>query len=340
MKEASFYQKLDNKAVRCNLCPHNCLISAGKSGICGARKNIDGILYTLNYGVVEGMAIDPIEKKPLYHYYPGSVILSVGTLGCNLKCPFCQNSHLSRFFDEFTVTEIEPNMSPEDLFLSLMKNQKLYNYNILPGIAYTYSEPIVWYEFVFETAERLKKNGYKNVLVTNGYIEKEPLKKILSLIDAANVDLKAFSEENYRKLTGKLSPVLDFINTLIEAKKHVEITTLIVTEFNDNLTEIENLVKWVSSLDRNIPFHFSRYYPAYKYNRPPTDIEFLRKAKEIAKNFLNYVYLGNVMESQNTYCPKCRNLLIQRNGYDINIVGISEKKCNKCGRKADFIFGD
>ncbi len=162
MKEAFFYKQLENKAVRCNLCPHTCFISEGRSGICGARKNSGGKLYSLNYGIVEGMAIDPIEKKPLYHYFPGSVILSVGTLGCNLKCPFCQNSHLSRFFDDVNYEDIKPNMSPEDLFLSLIKDQKLYNYNILPGIAYTYSEPLVWYEFVFETGELLKKNGYKN----------------------------------------------------------------------------------------------------------------------------------------------------------------------------------
>ncbi len=337
MKEALFYKTNSKNEVICELCPHHCKINVQKSGFCGARKNIDGKLYTLNYGVVEGLALDPIEKKPLYHYYPGSIIFSVGTLGCNLKCPFCQNSHLSRFFDEYQI-DLKPNLSPEELFLYFLKSQKEYYKGIFSGIAYTYSEPIVWYEFVKECSEIFKKNNYKNILVTNGYIEKEPLENILPLIDAVNVDLKAFSEENYKKLGGGLKEVLNFIETLYKNNIHVEITTLVVTDFNDNIKELTNLVKWISSIDKKIPFHLSRYFPAYKYSKPPTKITFLNEAEEVAKNYLYYVYKGNVLESSDTFCPECHNLLIHRLGYDIQIVGITDRKCSKCSRKVDIIL--
>ncbi len=338
MKEALFYNKISNNTVECVLCPHKCKIQNRKSGICGARKNLDGILYTLNYSVVEGLSLDPIEKKPLYHYYPGKVILSAGTLGCNLKCPFCQNSHLSRFFDEYN-DEIKPNLFPEELFLYFLKNQKNYEFDIFPGIAYTYSEPLVWYEFVFETAEIFKKNGYKNILITNGYIEKEPLMKLIPLIDAANVDLKAFTEDNYKKLTGNLKPVMNFIETLYKNNIHIEITTLIVTDFNDTLEEISSIAKWIGSIDKKIPFHLSRYFPSYRYNKKATDIKILDEAEKISKEHLYYVYKGNVIGGQNTYCPECGNLLIERNGYDINFKGITkDNKCSKCNRKNDIIL--
>ncbi|MCX7820517.1 MAG: AmmeMemoRadiSam system radical SAM enzyme [Brevinematales bacterium] len=338
MKEALFFNKIDKNVVQCLLCPHNCIISDGKSGICGARKNINGTLYTLNYGVVEGLSLDPIEKKPLYHYYPGKIILSVGTLGCNLKCPFCQNSHLSRFFDDYKQ-EVKPNLFPEELLLYFLKNQKSYAFDIFPGIAYTYSEPLVWYEFLVETAEIFKKNGYKNILVTNGYVEKEPLSKLLPFIDAANVDLKAFTEENYRKLCGGLKPVQNFIETLYKHNIHIEVTTLVVTDFNDNLSEIESIAKWISSLDKKIPFHLSRYFPSYLYQKRPTDLGFLDDAEKIAREYLYYVYKGNVLASHNTYCPECGNLLIQRRGYDIHLSGIKEdNRCNKCSRKNDIIL--
>lgn len=338
MKQALFYNKINENTVECVLCPHKCIIQNGKSGICGARKNLDGILYTLNYGVVEGLSLDPIEKKPLYHYYPGKVILSAGTLGCNLKCPFCQNSHLSRFFDEYN-DEIKPNLFPEELFLYFLKNQKNYGFDIFPGIAYTYSEPLVWYEFVFETAEIFKKNGYKNILITNGYIEKEPLTKLIPLIDAANVDLKAFTEDNYKKLIGNLKPVMNFIETLYKNNIHIEITTLIVTDFNDNLEEISSIAKWIASIDKKIPFHLSRYFPSYRYNKKATDIKILDEAEKISKEYLHYVYKGNVIGSHNTYCPECGNLLIERNGYDISFKGITkDNRCSKCNRKNDIIL--
>lgn len=338
MKEAWFYETLEDEKLKCLLCPHKCVISSGKSGLCGARKNISGILYSLNYGVVSGMNIDPIEKKPLYHYYPGCYIFSVGTLGCNLKCPFCQNDHLSRFFDYNVDYNFRSPISPEDLFQTLSVSLKRSGYNVIKGIAYTYSEPLVWYEFVYESSSILRDKGYKNVLVTNGYVEKEPLDKLIPLVDAANVDLKAFTEENYRKLSGNLRPVMDFITSLKEKNVHIEVTTLVVPGLNDNMEELEKLVKWLSSLDKSIPFHLSRYYPAYKYNKPPTSIDFLHEVKKMADSYLNYVYLGNVAEAQNTYCPECKNLLVLRNGYDVSIVGIVEGKCGKCGRKADFVL--
>jgi pyruvate formate lyase activating enzyme len=338
MKEALYYERLKDQTVRCLLCPHRCVISPSHSGICGARRNLEGKLYTLNYGVVAGMNIDPIEKKPLYHYYPGSLIFSIGTVGCNLKCPFCQNSHLSRFFDENISPEFQSVITPVGIFEAVERNVKLYKREILNAISYTYSEPIVWYEYVLETCKIMRKNGYKNVFVTNGYIEQEPLNEILPYIDAANVDLKAFTEENYKKLTGGLKPVLNFIKRLKESGVHVEVTTLVVTDFNDNIKELEELVRWISNLDRKIPFHISRYFPSYKYTKPSTSLEFLHKVNEMALKYLDYVYLGNVMEQQNTYCPHCKNLLVLRNGYDISITGIKDKKCNKCGKDVDFVL--
>jgi pyruvate formate lyase activating enzyme len=332
MKGADFFEKKEQTRVKCYLCPHECLISAGKSGICGARKNIGGELYSLNYGFITGMSYDPIEKKPLYHYYPGSQILSIGTAGCNLHCPFCQNYQLSRYFDDNKDAAPEEQYSPEAMLAMLVSK------SAFGGIAYTYSEPNVWLEYVYDTALLLSKHGYKNVMVSNGYINPEPLAKVMPYLDAANIDLKAFTEEGYRKLGGKLAPVLRTINQYKEAGKHIELTTLVVTGLNDTIEELEKLVKWVASVDKKIPLHLSRYFPQYQYQKPSTSLDFLDEAYKMAAAHLDYVYLGNTHGGSDTKCPSCGNILIARMGYQTTITGITGNRCSKCRRNADIIL--
>jgi pyruvate formate lyase activating enzyme len=334
LKIADYFEKKEGSNVKCCLCPHLCLISPGKSGICGARTNSGGELISRNYGVVSSLSFDPIEKKPLYHYYPGGQILSIGTVGCNLHCPFCQNYSLSRYCEEHEIDEVMKKTRPSEI-LELLNNQPK---SVFGGAAYTYSEPMVWYEYVMETSRLLRENGYKNVLVTNGYINPEPLKALLKLTDAANIDLKAFTDSNYRKLGGRLKPVLESIGMFKEAGVHIELTTLVVTAFNDNMEEMEALAKWVAKLDSKVPLHLSRYFPQYKYHEEPTSLNFLHEVYEMAKAHLDYVYLGNTHSESDTRCPECGNVLVERQGYDTSIRGIAGGKCMKCGRKADLII--
>ncbi len=336
MKEAGYYSRIEENKVECHLCPHNCIIKSGNSGICGARKNFDGILNSLNYGVISSMSLDPIEKKPLYHFYPGSQILSIGTVGCNLHCLFCQNYNISRYFDESDLIPME-NYKPSDILDELKKRNRNSPGTFFSGVAYTYSEPLVWIEFVYETSRLLKENGYQNVLVTNGYVNPEPLKDLLPYISAANIDLKAFTEENYKKLGGKLKPVLDTITAFKNAGVHIELTTLVVTKFNDNPDELESLVKWIAGLDKKIPLHLSRYFPQYKYKEPPTDSKLLENIRKMAESYLSYVYLGNTGSDSDTLCPTCRSTLVERQGYHTRIKGIMDKKCRECGNKTDII---
>lgn len=330
MKEAMFYEKLENKKVKCNLCPHNCIIKNNLTGICKVRKNVDGKLYSLNYGEITAISNDPIEKKPLFHFYPGENILSLGTWGCNFKCAFCQNSEISQE-RPYSIYKIEPKELVE---IVLNKKAKM--------VAFTYSEPIVWYEYIFDVVALLKKHGIKIVLVTNGYINKEPLKKLIPYIDAVNIDLKGFNDEFYKKIIGgNKEPVMETIKLCFENNIHVEITTLVVTNGNDNEKELEQLFKWISNISKDIPLHLSRYYPSYKYKELPTNIYFLEKLYNTAKKYLNYVYLGNVWDEkyESTYCPECNTLLIERNGYNIKIQNIDEKgRCKNCLKKIPIIF--
>jgi len=280
--EALFYDK-DGTKVHCWLCPHNCAIPDGGFGICGVRQNQKGKLYSLIYGEITALALDPIEKKPLYHFFPRSHILSVGTRGCNLACSFCQNWSISK-----TLTA--PTEKVESEFL-IRRAQEVDSI----GIAYTYNEPSIWYEFVFETAQKAKEAGLKNVLVTNGYISKEPLEQLLPFIDAMNIDIKSIDEGFYRKVCGgSLAPVLETIKKSCK-HCHVELTNLIIPTLNDSTQEFEKLVDWVyENLGEGVPLHFSRYFPSYKLSLEPTPIATLRQAEAIAKKKLRYVYLGNV----------------------------------------------
>ena len=285
MKEALYYKKLNNDSVQCLLCPKLCKIKEGKSGFCGARENIGNKLFSNIYSRVSSMGMDPIEKKPLYHFYPGSLILSLGTIGCNFACPFCQNWQISQ---ERNVPTHE--MSPSEAVKKALETSSI-------GIAYTYSKPMIWYEYVMDTAKLAREKGLKNVLVTNGYINEKPLKELLPFIDAMNIDLKAFDEKFYEEICkGKLETVLKTIKTS-SASCHVEITNLIIPGLNDTTRHFENLVNWIAkNIEVDTPLHFSRYFPHYKMKTgSATPIETLNQAYKIAKKKLRCVYLGNIM---------------------------------------------
>ncbi len=328
MKEALYYKKIDNSKLQCLLCPYNCIISKDNSGVCGVRKNIENKLIATSYGKVSAIAVDPVEKKPLYHFYPSSEILSFGTIGCNFKCPYCQNWHISQNVN-YPTEYIEPKDAVD---IAKKKNLKM--------IAYTYSEPLIWYEWVKDTSEIAKKNGIKNVLVTNGYINREPLESLVEFVDAANIDVKAFNQKFYSKLCGgKLEYVLKNVEYLYK-KIHIELTMLLIPGWNDDEKGIENFVKWVATLSKNIPVHFSKYFPQYNFTVEATPIETLKKTYDIAKRFLNFVYIGNasIGNSGNTYCPYCGNLLIKRRGYTVDIVGVDNGVCKKCHNKIEIIM--
>lgn len=281
--KAMYYEKLKDK-IHCYLCPHNCLIENGHSGKCSVRLHEDGELYNLNYGEITSLALDPIEKKPLHYFRPNTWILSAGSFGCNFTCSFCQNYSISQYKPDSQF------VSKEQLVSTILTAED----NI--GIAFTYNEPSIWYEYVYDCAKLLKETDESKavVLVTNGYISEEPLKALLPYVDAMNIDLKSFSNRYYKDICGgSLKPILNTIE--IAAKScHVEVTTLVVSGENDSLEEIEEIAKFLGSIDRNIPLHLSRYFPRYKMKNPPTDVDFMFKAEETAKKYLNRVGLGNV----------------------------------------------
>lgn len=326
-KEALFYEKEEGK-IRCKLCPHNCLISEGDYGKCSVRLNKEGVLYTINYGEITSIARDHIEKKPLYHFKPGSNILSVGSFGCNFSCDFCQNHSISqgRASGEY--------ISPE----KLVEICKGLCDNV--GVAFTYNEPSIWYEYVYSASRLLKESikDIKIVLVTNGYIKEEPLKMLLPYVDAMNIDLKAFNNKYYKDICGgTVSPVMDTI--AISSKEcHVEVTTLLVNGENDSSGEIEGIAGFIASVNKDIPLHLSRYFPNYKMDIPATELEVMFKDRDIAKEYLNYVYLGNVEGADNsTYCPECSYKLVERVGYVVH-VNTHEGICPKCGSKINIII--
>lgn len=328
MKKAKYYDILEDGKIRCLLCPQNCIIAENRKGFCRVRENFKGELYSTNYGRISSYGLDPIEKKPLYHFYPGSIIFSIGTVGCNFRCPFCQNWQISQIEDRETA-----EFAPQKI-VSLAKS---FEGNI--GIAYTYSEPLIWYEYVYETSRLAKESGLVNVLVTNGFIEVEPLKELLPYIDAINIDVKGFSQEFYREYTkGDLAPVKRTVE-LAHKNCHVEVTTLLISGLNDSEEEIKSLCSWLSSLKKDIPLHLSRYFPNYKMDLPATPLDTMESAYNTASKYLEYVYLGNVRSKRNnTYCPQCNALLIERQ-YIANIVGVTrEGKCAKCGKDINIVM--
>ena len=309
MKEALVYQKLEGNKIKCNLCSHRCVISPGKRGICRVRENRDGVLYSLVYGKVVTNNIDPIEKKPLFHFYPGSKSYSIATAGCNFRCLHCQNWQISQLKDgEITGEEFTPEEVVEDALGSGCES-----------IAYTYTEPTIFYEYAFDTAEIAHEKGLKNIFITNGYISEEALREISPYLDAANKDLKSMKDNFYRKVCGaRLKPVLDSIKLHHMLGIWLEVTTLIIPGYNDSSEELEEIARFIRDIDKNIPWHVSRFFPAYQLmNVPTTPLDTLKKAVEIGREVgLEYVYQGNVGEGENTFCPNCGKLLRKRTGFD------------------------
>ncbi len=326
MKKASYWETRPNESVLCLLCPQYCNIQPGKIGVRRARRNVEGELVSLNYGEITSFALDPIEKKPLYHFYPGSEILSVGTKGCNLSCGFCQNWEISQGrADAYSIT----SKALAEVVADYGRKRESI------GLSYTYSEPLVWFEFVLETAGLVHEKGFKNVLVTNGHINEEPFKDLLPYIDAMNIDVKSFSPSFYAKVChGKLAPVLRTAKLAREAGCHIEITNLVIPGLNDSRNEISKLVNWVATTLGDItPLHFSRYYPAYKFKEPSTPVDTLRMAADIARSKLKYVYLGNVpgKEGADTICYECGNTVIERSVFGVTEYHIRDAECGYCG---------
>lgn len=331
-REVMFYEKGPDGRTGCKVCPRLCNIPPGKRGFCRVRENRDGILYATNYGECSSYALDPIEKKPLYHFHPGSLILSLGTVGCNLRCGFCQNWQIAH--ENPPTRYISPGQAVE-----LALEQKKRGYPCV-GIAYTYNEPFMWYEYVYDTAKLARKAGLKNVLVTNGYVNEEPLREMLPYIDAMNIDVKAFTADFYRtNCAGRLEPVLRTVE-ISHRSCHVEITTLLVTGLNDSPEEVERLAGWLAALDPDIPLHLSRYFPNYKMDLPPTPLEKMIRARETAMKKLRYVYIGNAPElgGSSTRCPNCHRLLIDRQGYRVRPSELPGGACSGCGEKVKVVM--
>jgi len=330
MKEARLYQKLPGGKVRCHLCSHRCLIPEGGKGLCAVRQNQNGVLYSLVYAKVIAQNVDPIEKKPLFHFLPGSLSFSISTAGCNFRCEFCQNWDISQITKGPEGQVIGEELPPEEVAKRALENG-------CSSIAYTYTEPTIFFEYAYETGKIARKKGLKNIFVTNGYQTPETIKEMTKFADAANIDLKGFSDDFYQKICGaRLDPVLKAIKLMHLAGIWVEITTLVVPSQNDSDKELTQIAEFIAGISHNIPWHISRFHPDYKMqDNRPTPLETLEKAYQIGKKAgLKYVYLGNVVTEnrENTYCPKCGNLAIRRVGYDTEILGVSEKgKCAKCG---------
>ncbi len=327
MNHKAMYWEVEGNKIRCQLCPQFCLIKVGHLGLCQTRKNVNQQLMAINYGEITSIALDPIEKKPLYHYKPGSNILSVGTYGCNMKCGFCQNHSISQ-------NKAESRYIPINELLKILDSVEN---NI--GIAFTYNEPFMWYEYIYDICSKIKEKNKEQsiVMVTNGYINPEPLKKIISYIDGFNIDLKAFNPSFYHKICkADLKPVLKTIE-IAQKECHVEVTTLMITDENDSIDEIESIAQFLSNLNRDIPLHLTRYYPNYKMKNPPTDIQKMILAKEKAKQHLNYVYLGNIPnEDTDTYCPSCGKQIIDRQFH--TKVKLNKNKCIHCGKDISIVF--
>ncbi len=334
VREARFWKDLGDSKVQCLLCPVSCKISNGKLGLCRVRENKGGKLFTLIYGKASSVANDPIEKKPLYHFHPGTSALSFGTVGCNMKCTFCQNYTISQVkYGTIPMRDI----APEDV-LPLVER---YGSS---GVAWTYNEPTIWHEFAYDASKLVKEAGLYSVYVTNGYINEDPLRELAEYLDAMNVDIKAFTEEFYRKLCkGRLQPVLDTCILAKELGIHLELTKLIVPDENDSPEETREFCRWVvENLGERTPVHLSRFHPDYKMkDRKRTPMDTLDESFEIARSEgLKYVYVGNIPHDprENTYCPECSAMLIERWGFSIGETNLDGDKCASCGADLDIVL--
>jgi len=323
MHEARCYKKEKDK-VACQLCPNHCVIAEGGVGSCLSRGVVDGRLIALTYGRVVSASVDPVEKKPLYHLCPGRPIFSIGTYGCNLHCRFCQNADISQ------MKQSTAGLLPSQL----VAEAQAVAGNI--GVAFTYNEPGIWYEYILDCAPLLQQAGLMTVMVTNGYLNPEPWLDLCRVVDAMNIDLKAFNADFYQKICGgRLDTVKDNIKTAVESGVHVELTNLVVTGLNDDPTEFAALVDWVAALSDTLPLHISRYFPRYHETAPPTAPSTIERFVEIARNKLKYVYPGNLPGDQNTRCPRCGATWVSRNNYQV-VVTCRSEVC-ACGHKLPFM---
>jgi pyruvate formate lyase activating enzyme len=326
MIEARYYNIKDGIAA-CQLCPHNCKLSEGQMGICRVRKNNAGKLISENYGKVCALHTDPIEKKPFYHFFPGANILSVGSIGCNLHCKFCQNWEISQSGSK-EFTPLKTTEADDIISMALQQADNI-------GIAYTYNEPTVWIEFMLDVARIIKEKQMKNVMVTNGFINPGPLDHLLQYIDAFSVDLKAFTDDFYKTLTSSaLAPVLKTLKTISKSDAHLEITNLVIPNRNDDPSDFMRMIDWIADeIGTGTVLHISRYFPTYKMDEPPTPEKKLLEFFRLARKKLDHVYLGNLRsgEHQNTFCPSCSTLSISRSGYFTEVVGLDhDGRCLNC----------
>lgn len=327
-KLSPYFTSLGGGEIQCELCPHRCRVTRGKRGMCRVRENRDGKYYSLVYGNPCAIHLDPIEKKPLFHVLPGTASFSLATTGCNFQCKFCQNWEISQAFPEDVYSYEVP---PE----AIVKKAKEIQAR---SIAYTYVEPTIFYEYMFDIAQLAKKEGLLNVTHSNGFMNPGPLRDLCKVLDAANIDLKGFTENFYRELcAGDLNPVLETLKTLKKEKVHLEITNLIIPTKNDDMSVLKEMCLWIrNELSADTPIHFSRFYPLYKLKSlPPTPVSTLDKARETALSAgLEYVYVGNIPghEGENTFCPKCKKRILQRTGYMVGEVHLKNGKCRYCGK--------
>ncbi|MCD6279763.1 AmmeMemoRadiSam system radical SAM enzyme [Candidatus Micrarchaeota archaeon] len=330
LKEAMMYKELTDKIVQCNLCHRHCVLKDGETGECHVRKNINGKLYSLVYGKTVAWNIDPIEKKPFYNFMPGSKAFSFSTVGCNFHCKNCQNWTISQ------PERIEGEILPPKKIIELAEQ------NNTQGIAYTYTEPTIFFEYAYDTAKLAYQKGLYNIFVTNGYMTPETIDK-MNYIDASRIDIKSMSDKFYHEICGgvNLEFVLDSIKRLYR-KQHIEIIALLIPSLNDSDDEIRQMAQWIkNNTDKDVPLHFIAYYPAYKMTLPPTPLSTLRRARKIAMDEgLNYVYTGNIPgdAGENTYCPNCGNMIIQRYGFQVIRMNITEdNRCPVCGHRINII---
>ena len=335
-KEAMLYQQLEDSSVHCFLCNHHCRIKLGEVGFCGVRKNVDGKLYTMVYGKLVAANVDPIEKRPLYHFLPGSLSFSVATMGCNFHCGFCQNWQISQVRKGGSLPELPGTpMTPEEIVTDAKKAG-------CKSIAYTYTEPTIFFEYAYDTARLAKKEGLANVFVTNGFMTKEALDTIADYLDACNVDLKSFNNNFYKEVCqGRLKPVLNSIRTMKDLGIWIEVTTLIIPKKNDDDAELQGIAEFIAGVSPDIPWHISRFHPGYEYGDSyPTPPETLRKAYKIGKDAgLRFIYIGNLPgEEKDTLCPSCNDVVIRRGSYFTSQKRLKGSQCPECGAELPGVF--
>lgn len=326
--EARYYKKHPDREIECTLCPRFCKLGDRERGYCGVRNNQNGTYYTLVYGKACAVHVDPIEKKPLFHFLPKTNALSIATAGCNVNCKFCQNWEISQVGPE----QVQPVDLPPG---SVVRLAEKYG---CPTIAYTYTEPVVFFEYMVDTAKAARRKGIRSIVITGGHINLEPLDELIASVEAIKVDLKAFNQEFYSSyVRGELDPVLEAIKKIAQSDIWLEIVYLVIPTLNDSVGEIDRMSRWImDAAGPDVPLHFSRFYPMYLLkNLPPTPISTLERARETAlSRGLHYVYIGNVPghPAEDTFCPQCKNLIIQRQGYDIQMIKIKNGLCEHCGR--------